>query len=68
MAEHILTHRYIFQINTRYGVKLMSAFGSLGLVIAPSLTVLLRKIMKAFDLRIEQIILEFQPRGTDEAF
>lgn len=56
-------HRYMFQVNTRFGRKRMSAAGSLGIVTSSSIQHLLKKIMKEFNLRIEQIILEFQPIG-----
>jgi len=52
-----------FQVNMHFGEKEMSACGALGLVFAPTLNKLVKKIQKKFDLKLEQIELTFQPKS-----
>jgi len=46
--------KYEFQVNMKYSER-VSACGVLGVVVAPSLPELLRRIMKKFGIRLDQI-------------
>jgi hypothetical protein len=56
---------YEFQVNLGFGKKTVSACGTgpngLGGFTAPSVRMLLRKIIKKTGIRIEQVVLTFQP-------
>ena len=57
--------KYEFQVNMGFGLNMMSACGYVDTktiaVSARTLRLLLRKIIKKTNLKIEQIILSFQP-------
>jgi hypothetical protein len=52
--------KYEFQINMRFGEFVISACGAKGVVRAPSLPELLRRIMRKFHIRLDQIVFTFQ--------
>jgi len=52
--------KYEFQVNMKYSERVISACGVLGVVVAPSLPELLRRIMRKFHIRLDQIVLTFQ--------
>jgi hypothetical protein len=69
IADKIVKPKYLqpkthsYQVNLHFGVKVISAAGELGVVTANSLGVLLKKIQKHHNLKLEQIVLTFQPEN-----
>ena len=53
--------KYSYQINMKFGNKTISACGIKGAITAHNLPTLLRRIVKKHNIKLEQIVLTFQP-------
>jgi hypothetical protein len=58
-------NKYTFQVNLNFGPRVVSAYGKTSFIMATNLKGLIRKIQKKYNLKVEQIILTFQPESTE---
>ena len=53
--------KYEYQINMKFGDRVISACGIKGALTAHNLPTLLRRIIRKHSIKLEQIVLSFQP-------